>query len=462
MQQNKDNISVKSVIQVDNELLENISYLLEVKADKSLLNIFTDLHPADIAEILNHLKPEDAEAAFAVLDTETAGEVLTELDENLRERILKNIDKEKITDIVDELETDDATDIVSELPEQVAEHVLENIDKEDSEDVKELLKYPEDSAGGIMTSDFVFVHETATVKDAIKEVRKHADEFDQIYHIYVLNDEGQLVGIVQLKSLLIYPLHKRIKSIMEKDLIYVTPDVDQEEVAAIMEKYDLVAIPVVDENRKMLGRITFDDIVDVIQEEASEDIQKMAGLTEEEELSYSTFRVSRNRLPWLFVSLFGEMISAVVLSSFQASIQEIIVASFFIPIVMAMGGSAGNQAAIVMVQAMSSGSLWVKESLARLWKEFRVALLNGIISAIVLLGLTYYLFDVSLNFAMILSLSLFVIMVNATMIGAVVPIVLKKLGADPVIATGPFVATSNDIIGLLIYLSLITIMYTPV
>ncbi len=462
MQQNKDNIGVKSVIQVDNELLENISYLLEVKADKSLLNIFTDLHPADIAEILNHLKPEDAEAAFSILDTETAGEVLTELDENLRERILKNIDKEKITDIVDELETDDATDIVSELPEQVAEHVLENIDKEDSEDVKELLKYPEDSAGGIMTSDFVFVHESATVKDAIKEVRKHADEFEQIYHIYVLNDEGQLVGIVQLKSLLIYPLHKRIKSIMEKDLIYVTPEVDQEEVAAIMEKYDLVAIPVVDENRKMLGRITFDDIVDVIQEEASEDIQKMAGLTEEEELSYSTFRVSRNRLPWLFVSLFGEMISAVVLSSFQASIQEIIVASFFIPIVMAMGGSAGNQAAIVMVQAMSSGSLWVKESLARLWKEFRVALLNGIISAIVLLGLTYYLFDVSLNFAMILSLSLFVIMVNATMIGAVVPIVLKKLGADPVIATGPFVATSNDIIGLLIYLSLITILYAPV
>ncbi len=461
MQQNKDNISMKSVIQVDNELLDNISYLLEVNADKSLLNIFADLHPADIAEILNHLKPEDAEAAFSILDTETASEVLTELDENLRERILKHIDKEKITDIVDELETDDATDIVSELPEQVAEHVLENIDKEDSEDVKELLKYPEDSAGGIMTSDFVFVHESATVKDAIKEVRKHADEFEQIYHIYVLNDEGQLVGIVQLKSLLIYPLHKRIKSIMEKDLIYVTPEVDQEEVAAIMEKYDLVAIPVVDENRKMLGRITFDDIVDVIQEEASEDIQKMAGLTEEEELSYSTFRVSRNRLPWLFVSLFGEMISAVVLSSFEASIKEIIVASFFIPIVMAMGGSAGNQAAIVMVQAMSSGSLWVKESFTRLWKEFRVAMLNGIISAIVLLALTHFIFKVDLNFGFILSLSLFVIMVNATMIGAVVPIVLKKLGADPVIATGPFVATSNDIIGLLIYLSLITILYSP-
>ncbi len=462
MQQNKENIGIKSVIQVDKELLENISYLLEVKADKSLLNIFADLHPADIAEILNHLKPEDAEAAFSILDTETASEVLTELDENLRERILKNIDKEKITDIVDELETDDATDIVSELPEQVAEHVLENIDKEDSEDVKELLKYPEDSAGGIMTSDFVFVHESATIKDAIKEVRKHADEFDQIYHIYVLNEEGQLVGLVQLKSLLIYPLHKRIKSIMEKDLIYVTPEVDQEEVASIMEKYDLVAIPVVDENRKMLGRITFDDIVDVIQEEASEDIQKMAGLTEEEELSYTTFRISRNRLPWLFVSLFGEMISAMVLSSFQASIEEIIVASFFIPIVMAMGGSAGNQAAIVMVQAMSSGgSLWVKESLTRLWKEFRVAMLNGIISAIVLLLLTHFIFNVDVDFGLILSLSLFVIMVNATMIGAIIPIVLKKLGADPVIATGPFVATSNDIIGLLIYLTLVTIFYSP-
>ncbi len=451
--------SPKTILQVDNELINNITNLIEGNADKSLLNIFADLHPADIAEIINHLNVENAKYAFSILDAETASEVVTELDEHLREEILKDIDAETITDIVEELHSDDATDIVSDLPEEVAEHVLENIDEEDAEEVKELLKYDEDTAGGIMTSNFVFVRENDTVNDAIAEVRKNSDEFDHIYHVYVLTDDDVLLGIIPLKALLTNPLNTPVKEIIDDDLIYVTPDVDQEEVANIIQKYDLVAIPVVDENRRMLGRITFDDIVDVIQEEASEDIQKIAGLTEEEEFSYSTFRISRNRLPWLFVSLAGELISAVVLKSFQASIEQIIVASFFIPIVMAMGGSSGSQSAIVTVQSISTGDIWLNDTLKKLFKELRVALLNSIVCTIVLLIVTQLFFQTGYRFSILLSLTLFIIMVNATMIGAIVPVILKKINIDPAIATGPFVATTNDIIGLLIYFTLLTTFY---
>ncbi len=449
----------RDVIRIDKELLENVSLLIEEQDSGSLLNIITDLHPADIAEVINHLDYDDAEYLFHLLDNDTAAEVITEIDEDLREKILQDIDTDKITDIVDELDIDDATDIVSDLPENIAEHVLQNIDVEDSEDVKELLKYAEDSAGGIMSSDFVWVRDNVTIRAAIREVRNHAEEFEQIYHIYVLNNNDQLVGFVPLKELLINPLKTRITDVMEEDLIYVTPDMDQEEVANIMEKYDLVAIPVVDDNKVMLGRITIDDIVDVIQEEAEEDLQKMAGLTDDEEYSHSTLKVTRIRLPWLMVSLAGELISAVVLSSFQASIEKLIVASFFIPVVMAMGGSSGSQAAIVMVRSLSSDELWFSKAFKRLWKEFRVAILNALACSIVLLAATYIFFHSELFFSGILAISLTIIMINATMIGAVVPVLLKKLGIDPAIATGPFVTTMNDVLGLIIYLSLVTIFF---
>jgi len=288
--------NIRTVLQIDNELIESITTLIKNDAEKSLLNIFADLHPADIAEIINHIDLESAKYSFSILDTETAGEVVTEIDENLREKILKEIDVKTITDIVDELYTDDATDIVSDLPEPVARQVLKNIDQEDSEDVQELLKYPEDSAGGIMTSNFVFVDNNATIKDAISEVRDNAEEFDHIYHIYVLKESEELLGIVSLKSLLTNPLQKKVTDVVQEDLMFVTPEMDQEEVANIMNKYDLVALPVVDDHRRMLGRITFDDIQDVIQDEASEDLQKIAGLTEEEETSDSIFTISKPNL----------------------------------------------------------------------------------------------------------------------------------------------------------------------
>jgi magnesium transporter len=459
MAEEKEKLQVRNVIQVDDELLENITNLVDEGTSESLITIFADLHSADIAEIINHLEFEHAKYVFNLLDTETASEVITEVDENLRERILREIDKQKITDIIDELDTDDATDIVSDLPDTVAQHVLENIDTEDSIDVKKLLAYPEDSAGGIMNSDYVFIFDTAKVKDAIEEVRKNAEEIDHIYYIYVLTRQNKLVGVVTLKSLLTNTLDTPVPEIMEEDLIYVTPEMDQEEVANVIEKYDIVSVPVVDKNMQILGRITVDDVVDVIHEEASEDLQMVAGLSEDEELSDSSFRISRNRLPWLFVSLVGEMVSAMVLTSFQASLEKVIFAASFIPIVMAMGGSSGTQAAIVMVRGLAMRDIWLSESLKRLGKEFRVALLNGLACSIVLLGVTHFFFHSEMSFSIILSSSLIIIMIFATMIGAAVPIVLQKLGVDPAIATGPFVATMNDIFGLLIYLSLITMFF---
>lgn len=452
-----ENKDIRDLSKFDSEIFENISTLIENHADKNLLSILSDLHSADLGEIINHLDFDDAVYTFKLLDHETAGEVLTELDENLREKILAEIETDHIVNIVDQLDSDDATDIVSDLPEQIQEHVLGKIDKEYSEDVKQLLKYPEDSAGGIMNSDFIFVYESQTVKDAIEEVRKNAEEIDNIYYIYVLKEDHKLVGTVSLKSLLTNPLDKPLSGVMEEDLIYVTPDVDQEEVAKIIEKYDLVAIPVVDENMIMLGRITIDDVVDVINEEASEDLQRIAGLSEEEEYSDSSFRISRIRLPWLVVALIGQMLSAVVLASFEASLEKMIIATFFIPIVMAMGGSTGTQAAIVMVKSLTESEFWISDSFSRLFKEFRVALINATVCGAILLLVSHFFFENEIRFSFVLTVALFVIMTNATMVGAIIPIGFKKFGVDPAIATGPFVTTMNDILGLIIYLTLVSL-----
>ncbi len=456
MEENKDKIAVKDVIQVDNELLNNIADLVKEKASSTLLNLFADIHSADIAEIINHSSISNAQYLFELLDTETAGEVIIEIDENLREKIINKIDPEKLSDIIDELETDDATDILGELTDEVADEVLNMMDVEDSNDVKELLKYDEDTAGGIMSSDFVSIEDTETIRAAIRVVRNNAEDFEHIYSIYVINSQKVLVGIVTLKSLLINPLRTKITSVMQEDLIYVTPDLDQEHVANVMKKYNLVAIPVVDEDKVMLGRITIDDIVDVIQEEADEDIQRMAGLSEEQESSDSIFRISRIRLPWLLMALIGELLGVFLLSNFEHIMSQITIAAFFFPILMAMGGSSGSQAAIVMVKGISTGELWFKDSLKKLAKELIVGIMNGIVIRGILYLATSFFFKDHL-FLLVLAASMITIIVFATMLGAIVPLILKKLKLDPAVATGPFVTTSNDILGLIIYLTYLSI-----
>lgn len=453
--------NVKDVIQIDEELLDNISELIENRASENLLIILADLHPADIAEIINHLNTDEALFLFNLLDSPTAGEVITEVDDNHREKILKRVDALKIAAIVEELDTDDATDIVSELSESVAEDVLKKIDPEDSVDVKALLKYPEDSAGGIMSSDFLYVLDDTTVQDGIEEVKKNSEEFDYVYHIYVLDKNDKFLGLVQLKSLIINSPDTKMSDIMKTDIIYATPEMDQEEVAQMMKKYDLVSIPVLDEQRTMLGRITIDDVMEVMQEEADEDLQKVAGLAEDQELSDSIFRISRIRLPWLVIALVMELIAALVLSGYENIISEMVIATFFIPVVMAMGGSSGTQAAIVMVRGLTTTDIWIGESIKKLMKEFGVALINGLVCGLILYVSATILFDQieSIKFTLVISFALLTIIIVATMVGAFIPLLLRKFGVDPAIATGPFVTTTNDILGLLIYLSFIIFFF---
>ncbi|MBU2444902.1 MAG: magnesium transporter [Bacteroidetes bacterium] len=455
---NNNNLQVQDIVQADEELLEDISKLIEYEDKNSLLTIIADLHPADLAEITNHLNLDDAKYLFALLPTDIASEVIVELDEILREKILSETEIEKITEIVDELEVDDAADIVQDLPDHVATEVLENIDEEDSEDVKQILSYPEDSAGGLMNTDFLAVNHNATVQDAINEIRANSELIEQIYLLYIIDDDEKLIGTVQLKNLIIADPSSRIKTILDEDLIAVNVLDDQEEVAQIMEKYDLVSIAVLDEQKRLVGRITIDDIVDVIHEEAQEDIERLAGVSTEE-ASFSSFKISRGRIPWLFLAFLGQMISAVVLSKFQASIEQIITATFFIPIVMAMGGNSGTQAAIVVVRGLAMGSIRTSNLKTRLAKEFGVALLNGFVFSVLIFLVTYYAWSENPRFSLTLSLSLLVVMINATLIGALIPLLLEKLNIDPALATGPFVTTLNDIIGLLIYFGFLTVIY---
>lgn len=455
---NNNILLVQDIVQADDELLEDISKLIEYEDKNSLLTIITDLHPADLAEITNHLNLDDAKYLFALLPTDIASEVIVELDDILREEILSETEVEKITEIVDELEVDDAADIVQDLPDHVATEVLENIDEEDSEDVKQILSFPEDSAGGLMNTDFVAVNHNATVQDAINEIRANSELIEQIYLLYIIDDVEKLIGTVQLKNLIIADPSSRIKTILDEDLIAVNVLEDQEEVAQIMEKYDLVSIAVLDDHKRLVGRITIDDIVDVIHEEAQEDIERLAGVSTEE-ASFSSFKISRGRIPWLLFAFIGEMISAIVLLNYQASIEQIVTAAFFIPIVMAMGGSSGSQAAIIVVRGLAIGSIWTSNLKTRLIKEFGVALLNGLVFSVLIFFVTYYAWSENPRFSLTLSLSLLVVMINATLIGALIPLLLEKLNIDPALATGPFVTTLNDIIGLLIYFGFLTVIY---
>lgn len=439
------------------EIVEDISFLADAKNHAMIRNIIVDLHPADLADILHHLDDEHRSYIFDLLDAETASDVISEMDYVSRDDILEDIDEKRLTEIVDEMDSDDAADLISDLPVDVAAKVLEKIDKQDSDEVKELLRHEEDTAGGIMAKEFVSVHQDDTVDEAIQEIRKKAEEVENLYYVYVVDDQERFLGTVALKNLILSKPDVKVSQIMDQDVTSVNTAMDQEEVANIAQRYDLVAIPVVDNNGKLVGRITFDDVADVMQEEASEDIQRMAGISEEEEFrETSIIRISRLRLPWLLIGFIGELMSALILSHYEASLNQIIIAAFFIPIIMAMGGNSGIQTATVMVRGMATGEISTFNINKRLLREFSVSLINGIVCGIFIF-ITVSIWLQNSRFGIILASALLIVIMNASIVGSVVPVVLKKIKIDPAIATGPFITTSNDVLGLSIYLALITL-----
>ena len=445
---------------IDDDLAERVEDLLESGDREEAVRIAASLHPADLARLLNYLPAGERETLFGWLSSEQAGLALAELDEELRTRLLEETHPERLSEFLGYLETDDAADVLADLPEEVAARVLPLLDR--SEEVRSLLHYDEESAGGIMGTEFVIVPETWTVAEATEEVRRNAETVEAVFAVFVSDAQGRVQGVVSLKNLLLTLADTPVSDIMDEDVITVTPEIDQEEVARIMQRYDLVSLPVVDARGEMLGRITIDDIVDVIRDEAEEDIQRMSGMSGSEEPTDSVFRVVRGRLPWLLIGMVGAGLSGLVIGQFENALEQAVILATFIPIVMAMAGNAGIQSSAIVVQGLASGELWASDVARRLGKELSVSLLNGLALALILGAVVMALpiGDASLELlALTASLSMLTVIVLATIIGATVPLLLHRMKIDPALATGPFITTSNDILGLGVFFLLATLIY---
>ncbi|MDO6596510.1 magnesium transporter [Oceanihabitans sp. 2_MG-2023] len=446
MEENNENIQFK----ISQELIEQVAQLVDARSDDDLSNLLNEFHHADIAEILDEINLEQATYIFKLLDSDKTSEILLELDDDNREKILATLSVKEIAEELEELDTDDAADIISELPEARKEHVIaEILDVEHAADIQELLTYDEDSAGGLMAKELVKVNENWTINKCVKEMRAQAEDVTRVHSIYVVDNDGKLIGRLSLKDLLIASTKAHISDVYIPKVDYVDVHEDVEEVAKIMQKYDLEAIPVVDANKTLLGRITIDDIVDVIKEEAEKDYQLAAGITQDVEADDSIIQLTRARLPWLFLGLVGGVGAFLIMEGFQGVFAKYKELFFFTPLIAAMAGNVGVQSSAIIVQGLANDD--VKGSVnKRLIKEMFLAALNGIILALFLF-LFVWTYNQDYKIALAISVSLVAVIIIAGLIGTFIPLFLDKRGIDPAIATGPFITTSNDIFGILIY-----------
>jgi len=441
---------------IDGKLVEEVKSYIEHENEQALKKIVDEIRAADVADLIEHLKPNERLFIFKLLEPDGAGEVLVEIEPPVQEGILKELDNREISEIVQELDSDDAADVVGDLPEERARQVIETVDDDVSEELEKLLPYPEDTAGGIMGLEFVAVKADVTLQDAIETIREKKEEVENLYYLWVTDDFERLAGVISLKDMLLEPPSRKVSEIMNPEVISVDAQADQEEVVFLVKKYDLVNIPVVDEHHRLIGRITHDDIIDVIEEEVDEDISLMAGVIDEEFAEESTLKISKARLPWLIMGVFGGILAAVVINQFESSLERILALSFFFPVIMAMGGNTGTQAATVVVRGLATGDVSLVHAGKRLLREMRVALINGLICGAILGTIVgIWLSDSGLGF--IVGMALVLIVISSGLIGAAVPMALKRLNIDPALGTGPFVTTSNDILSLFIYLGLVTL-----
>ncbi len=440
---------------ISEKLIQDVKDSIRDRNQQFLKKLIDEMRPADLADLIEHLDQEERLHIFDFLEPKGAGDVLVEMEAPVQETILGGLDNQAISEIVQELDSDDAADLVGDLPVERAKQVIEALEDDVTEDLEKLLPHPEDTAGGIMALEFVAAKANATVEEAIEIIREKREEVENVYYLFVVDDFDRLVGVVSLKDLVLELPEQKLRDIMNPEVISVNVNTDQEEVYHLVKKYDVVTIPVVDDKNRLIGRITHDDIIDVIEEEADEDISLMAGVIRQEIAEESSLKISRARLPWLIAGLFGGILAAVVINQFESSLEKILALSFFFPVIMAMGGNTGTQAATVAVRGLATGDISLVNIGKRLWMEMKVALLNGVICGI-LLGLIVgvWLYDYGLG--SIVALALVLIVLNSGFIGAAVPLVLKRLNIDPALATGPFVTTTNDILSLLIYLGLVT------
>ncbi len=441
------------------QILKKLKEYIQKKNIAGIKKTLEGLHPADIAEILDELDFNDALFIIRLLDSEITADIIAELDDDLQEKILKRLSAKEIAEEIEELETDEAADIIAELPEDKKEEVISHIDdKEHAKDIVELLRYDEDTAGGLMGKEFIKVNENWNVLRSVAEMRKQAENVERVHTIYVVDDNDILKGRLSLKKLLTTSTKTPIKDVYNDNIISVKVNDDADEVARVMQKYNLFVVPVVDELGTLVGQITLDDIVDYIKEEAEKDYQMAAGLSDEVEHDDDIMQVLKARLPWLIVALLGGFASVIVLSGFGNAMNKYGTLFFFTPLIAATAGNVGVQSSAIVVQGLANGtlngSLW-----KRLVKEVTISLINGLILSLILLLvgkflLGHILTGFDLKMAITVAISLVSVIIMASLIGTFVPLFLHKKGIDPAVATGPFITTSNDIFGIYIFFTI--------
>jgi magnesium transporter len=445
------------LIEVDDELMADIEDLVRSRSDYLVLNILQDLHAGDIAHIVNRLEVEDGEYVFELLPDDLASDALLDLDEVHREHLLSRLPKERLQSIVQGMDSDDAADIVGELPRERAEEILGTLDVKDSSNVEELLRYDESTAGGIMAKEVAMVHRNDTAKKAIREVRRMAKLSTHVYNVYVVDDSGVLVGAVPIQNLLLHAPNKRLYKIMEPEPIRVTTDVDQEEVAQIFKKHDIVSLPVTDTAGKLLGRITVDDVVDVLEEEHEEDVARMVGSVAEEMERRSPAQIAALRLPWVLITLLLELVAGVIVHQFDRTLSQVILLAAFMPIISALSGNTGLQSATVVVRGLATGHIQLNRWWHPIMRQFQITLIIGAVCGIVLgiVGAYWHgkaLFGVAVGVSMFLSINI------SGFVGTATPMVSKSLGFDPAITAGPFETAFQDVVGISIFLSIATLL----
>ncbi len=439
------------------EYLDKIRDIIRSNDEKAAREELAELHPADIAELYQDLDLDEAEYLYRLLDEDTAADVLMELDEDDRMKLLSHMPAEEIAKQIDHLDTDDAVDLIQQLDEDDRDEILSHIDDvEQAGDIIDLLKYDEDTAGGLMGTEMIVVNENWSMPECIKQMRLQAEDMDEIYNVYVVDDDGKLKGVLPLKELITHPSVSKIKHVMEDDPVSVKVDTPIDEVALDFEKYDLVAMPVVDSIGRLLGRITVDDVMDQVRESSERDYQLASGISSDVDADDSVFAQCKARIPWLLIGIGSGILASLILAGFETQLQAVTALALFIPIIGGTGGNIGVQASAIVVQSLANGTLDVKNFARQMGKEVRVGLLNATVIALVVFVYNLLFIPHDFGVTISVSISLFCVAMFATLLGSAVPLTLEKLKINPALATGPFIQISNDIVGLLIYVGVST------
>ena len=440
-------------------MLEEVKVLLEERKFSKLKKYLEDLNSADIPSLFEELDEEELIIVYRLLEKEPAAEVFSELDSDLQEKLISYLTDKELKDVIDELFMDDTVDLIEEMPANVVKRILKHINKEDRKTINELLRYPEDSAGSIMTTEFIDLKENMLVEEAFKEIKKDCVNTETIYSLYVLSLTRKIIGVIDLKTLLLANPKDKIRDIMDENVIKVNTHDDKEEVAKLFDKYNEYAIPVVDNEERLVGIVTIDDAIDVMQEEVEEDFEKMAAVMPSEDtyLKTSVFTHTKNRIIWLLVLMLSSAFTGMILTSYEEAFAALPLLVSFIPMIMGTGGNCGSQASTLVIRGMAVEEIKLKDFLKVIWKEARVGFLIGI-GLFLVNAIRIYIQYKDLMLCLVLGLTLLGTVLIAKIIGAILPMIAKKLKQDPAIMAAPFITTIVDLCSMMIYFKIATML----